>query len=149
MKSMLSRVKLFAAPWTVACQAPLSIEFSQQEYWSGLPFPSPGDFPDVGWNPCLFRLLHCRRILYRCAIWEAMYGGPSLMLSIEVNLPSSGTKLTSKLAVGVNTKLASWLSNGSRVRLISRILVGWVPWFSIYPWMTWLDLSSWNLNFKD
>ena len=83
---MLSRVKLFAAPWTVACQAPLSIEFSQQEYWSGLPFPSPGDFPDVGWNPCLFRLLHCRRILYRCAIWEAMYGGPSLMLSIEVNL---------------------------------------------------------------
>ena len=35
-------------PWTVGCQAPLSIEFSRQEYWSGLPFPSAGDLPDPG-----------------------------------------------------------------------------------------------------
>ena len=39
----LSRVQLFATPWTVAHQAPPSMEFSRQEYWSGLPFPSPGD----------------------------------------------------------------------------------------------------------
>ena len=39
---------LFAIPWTVACQAPLSMEFSRQEYWSGLPFPSPGDLPYPG-----------------------------------------------------------------------------------------------------
>ena len=38
-------------PWTVACQAPLSLEFSRQEYWSGLPFPSPGDLPDAGTEP--------------------------------------------------------------------------------------------------
>ena len=38
----LSRVRLFATPWTVAYQAPLSMRFSRQEYWSGLPFPSPG-----------------------------------------------------------------------------------------------------------
>ena len=44
----LSRVKLFAVPWTVACQAPLSMEFSRQEYWNGLPFPFPGDLPDPG-----------------------------------------------------------------------------------------------------
>ena len=37
-----------AAPWTVAQQAPLSVGFSRQEYWSGLPFPSPGDLPDPG-----------------------------------------------------------------------------------------------------
>ena len=37
-----------ATPWTVACQAPLSTGFSRQEYWSGLPFPSPGDLPDPG-----------------------------------------------------------------------------------------------------
>ena len=43
-----SRVRLFATPWTVAYQAPPSMEFSRQEYWSGLPFPSPGDFPDPG-----------------------------------------------------------------------------------------------------
>ena len=38
-------------PWTVACQAPPSMGFSRQEYWSGLPFPSPGDLPDPGIEP--------------------------------------------------------------------------------------------------
>ena len=45
---LLSRVQLFVTPWTVAWQAPLSMEFSRQEYWSGLLFPSPGDLPDPG-----------------------------------------------------------------------------------------------------
>ena len=40
--------QLFATPWTVARQAPLSVEFSRQDYWSGLPFSSPGDLPDPG-----------------------------------------------------------------------------------------------------
>ena len=40
-----------ATPWTVARQAPLSTGFSRQEYWSGLPFPSPGDLPDLGIEP--------------------------------------------------------------------------------------------------
>ena len=44
----LSCVQLFATQWTVAHQAPLSMEFSRQEYWSELPFPSPGDFPYPG-----------------------------------------------------------------------------------------------------
>ena len=44
----LSHVRLFATAWTVAYQAPLSIAFSRQEYWSGLPFLSPGDLPDPG-----------------------------------------------------------------------------------------------------
>ena len=43
---MLSRVRLVATPWTVAPQAPLSMEFSRQEYWSGLPFPALEDLPD-------------------------------------------------------------------------------------------------------
>ena len=47
----LSRVQLFENPWTVAYQAPLSMGFSWQEYWSGLPFPSPGDLPDPGIEP--------------------------------------------------------------------------------------------------
>ena len=45
---MLSRVRLFAIPWTVTCQALLSIGYSRQEYWSGLSFPSPEDLPDPG-----------------------------------------------------------------------------------------------------
>jgi len=48
---MLSRVQLFVTPWTVACQAPLSVGFSRQEYWSGLPFPPPGDLPNPGIEP--------------------------------------------------------------------------------------------------
>ena len=48
---LLSCVQLFATPWTVAYQAPPSMGFSRQEYWSGLPFPSPGDLPDPGIEP--------------------------------------------------------------------------------------------------
>ena len=48
---LLSRVRLFATPWTVAYQAPQSMEFSRQEYWSGLPFRSPGDLPKPGIKP--------------------------------------------------------------------------------------------------
>ena len=48
---MLSHVCPFVAPWTVARQAPLSMGFSSQEYWSGLPFSSPGDGPDPGIKP--------------------------------------------------------------------------------------------------
>ena len=47
----LSRVRLFVTPWTVAHQAPPSMGFSRQEYWSGLPFPSPGDLSDPGIEP--------------------------------------------------------------------------------------------------
>ena len=49
--SVFSRVQLFATPWTVTCQAPLSMGFSKQEYWSRLPFCPPGDLPDPGIEP--------------------------------------------------------------------------------------------------
>ena len=42
---------ILVTPWTVACQAPLSMESSRKEYWNGLPFPSPGDLPDPGIKP--------------------------------------------------------------------------------------------------
>ena len=48
---LLSHVQLFATPWTVAYQAPLSMGFSRQECWSGLLFPSLGDLPDPGFEP--------------------------------------------------------------------------------------------------
>ena len=51
MLSHFSRVQLFATLWTVACQAPLSMEFPRQEYWSGQPFPSPGDLPSPEIKP--------------------------------------------------------------------------------------------------
>ena len=48
---LLSHVQLFGTAWTVAHQAPLSMEFSRQEYWRGLPFLTSGDFPDPGIEP--------------------------------------------------------------------------------------------------
>ena len=50
----LSRVRLFATPWTITYQAPVSMGFSRQECWSGFPFPSPGDLPDQGIKPRSF-----------------------------------------------------------------------------------------------
>ena len=50
-RKSFSRVWLFTTPWTAVPQAPLSMGFSRQEYWSGLPFPSPGDLPDPGIEP--------------------------------------------------------------------------------------------------
>ena len=49
--NLLSHVRLFATPWTIAHQAPLTMEFSRQEYWSGVPFPPPGDLPHPGTEP--------------------------------------------------------------------------------------------------
>ena len=70
---LLSRVQLFATPWTIAYQAPPSMGFSRQECWSGLPFPFPGDLPDPEIEP---GLPHCRQTLYRLShqgstTWEA------------------------------------------------------------------------------
>ena len=48
---LVSRVQLFVTPWTIACQGPLSMGFSRQEYWSRLPFPSPGNVPKPGIEP--------------------------------------------------------------------------------------------------
>ena len=51
-----SCVLVFETPWTVARQTPLSMEFSRQEYWSGLLFPTPGDLPDSGMEPASLTL---------------------------------------------------------------------------------------------
>ena len=50
MLNCFGRVRLFATPWIVAHQAPLSMGFSRQEYWNGLPFPSPGELPNPGFE---------------------------------------------------------------------------------------------------
>ena len=55
---MLSHVQFFVTPWTITCQAPLSLEFSRQEYWSGLPFPTPENPPTQGLNTHLLLPLY-------------------------------------------------------------------------------------------
>ena len=80
---VLSHVQLFATLGTVAHQVPLFTGFPRQEYWSGLPFPSPGYLPHPGFEPCLLCLLcllHCRRTLYCWATGEA------LIARVKVNI---------------------------------------------------------------
>ena len=87
MVCALSHVRLFVTPWTVACQSPLSMESSRQEYWSGLPFLLQGIISTQGLN--LHLLVSCigRQILYHWVMWEALLiycGDHSLSLSLSL-----------------------------------------------------------------
>ena len=75
--------------WTIACQAPLSMGFSRQEYWSGLPFPSPGDLPDPGFKPASsLSVLHCRQFLYPLFIMQDLKDrAGKAMRSVKKNVP--------------------------------------------------------------
>ena len=76
----LSGAEFFATPWTIANQAPLSMEFPRQEYWSGLPFPIPGDLSNPGIEPVslVSPALAGGWILYQCAPCKApICVGPS------------------------------------------------------------------------
>ena len=61
-----------AIPWTVAHQAPLSMGFSKQEYWSGLPFPPPGDVPNAGIESMSLESLHWQADSLPLSTWEAL-----------------------------------------------------------------------------
>ena len=78
---MLSHVQLFATPWIVACQSPLSMGFPRQEYWSGLPCPPPGDLPDPGIKPASIMSPALEgRFFTTSATWEAQTIGCALIL---------------------------------------------------------------------
>ena len=68
---MLSHIQVFATPWTVVHQAPLSMGFSRQEYWSGVPFPLPGDLPNPGIEPALTSPVLAERFFTTGVTWEA------------------------------------------------------------------------------
>ena len=74
MPSHFSHVRLFPSPWSVACQALLSMEFSRQEYRSGLPFPTPGDLPNSGIEPkSPASPALGRRFFTNSATWETQF----------------------------------------------------------------------------
>ena len=78
--SHLSYVWLFATPWTVTIQAPLSMGFSRQEYWSGLPCPPPGDLPNPGIKPAsLTSPALAGRFFTTSAIWDSSWGSGNLV----------------------------------------------------------------------
>ena len=78
LRCVLNCIWFFSIPWAVAHQAPLSTEFSRQEYWSGLPFPTPEDLPDPESEPTSLaspELAH--RFFTNCATWETPTLPPS------------------------------------------------------------------------
>ena len=101
--SRFSRVWLSMTPWTVACLAPLSMGFSRQEYWSGLPFPSPEALPDPGSNPHLLCLLP----------WQA--GSLPLAPPGKPNLHNSKWQLWHLLKMNLK-ELPWWLSGWTSTR---------------------------------
>ena len=111
----LSHVGLFGTPWAVAHQAPLSMEFSRQEYWSGLPCPSLGDLPDPGFPG----LLHWRQILYHLSHQERLCVCVYIMYNIYINL---GMRMSLWIygfgsIPGFLSALSDWEGGGPKVYL--------------------------------
>ena len=81
---VLSRVGLFATQWTIACQATLSMEFSKQEYWSGVPLPSPGNVP----NPGIPQI----NLQIQCNIQKAIFILEKFQTNSKILMEMQGTK---------------------------------------------------------
>ena len=106
MLSHFSHVQLFVTLWTAACQAPLSMGFSRQEYWSGLPCPSPGDLPDPGIKPMsLMSPALAGGFFTTSATWEASILGHAshfICLTLGTTLCYPHQAVTLSLSSGVN-----------------------------------------------
>ena len=107
-----------AAPWTVTCQAPLSTGFSRQEYWSGLPLPSPGDLPDAGIEP---GLLHWQEDFYHWATWGALVG-----LRIYILTQNNGNNIDNNADKGNSIVCPMYRRGGiSRIRYQVSQMFNW------------------------
>ena len=94
--SRFSQVRLFVTLWTVACQAPLSMRFPRQEYWSVLPCPSPGDLPDPGIEPMsLESPALAGRLFTTSAAWEAPISGYMFLYIFQIKYRTKQNKQSS------------------------------------------------------
>ena len=117
-------------PWTLACQAPLSMRYSRQEYWSGLPCPPPGDLPDPGiWTCVSYASCIGRWILYHCTTWEAHILYTVVCILEKAMAPHSGT-LAWKIP---------WTEEPGRVQSMRSLRVGhdWVTSLSLFTFTHW------------
>ena len=90
---MLSHLRLFVTLWTLTCQAPLSVGFSRQEYWSGLPFPPPGDLPDPGIQRAIdpVSIALASEFFNTSATWETLERGYELGTPLTIQWLGLGT----------------------------------------------------------
>ena len=118
MLSCFSHVRLFATLWTIACQASLSIGFSRQEYWSGLPWPPPGDLPDPGIEPASpaspafqvdsLPLSHQGSPMYLYVTVKSFKQCRSSIMKHVVVLPECCSVIKSSSGVSLVGSVASW-----------------------------------------
>ena len=141
---------ILATSWTVACQAPLSMEFPRQNYWGGLPFPSSGDLPVQKSNMCL---LCCRQSLYHWATREVphtVYPIINILHSVQFSLVAQSCPT---LCNPMNRSMpglpyCSWGSQGKNTEVVCHSLLQWTtfcqtspPWPRHLGWphMAWLS----------
>ena len=112
---LLSHVWLFAAPWTVACQDPLSMGILQEKYWSGLSCPPPGIFPTRGSNP---GLPHCRQILYHLS----HKGSPRILEWVAYPFSRGSSQPRNRTAVSciAGGFFTSWVNREAQKKTISK-----------------------------
>ena len=120
MKS-LSCVRLFAIPWPIAYQAPLSMGFSRQWPWSGLPFPSPADLPDPGIGPRSPALQA-----------DALLSEPPGKLYISIWGQNSQVNMPVDVVNTVHQTTQMAISRGKKVESLSPVLLFATPWTAAY-----------------
>ena len=123
----LSHVGLCATPWTIAHQAPLSTEFSRQEYWSGLPFPSPGDFFDPGIKPR-------SPALQADSLLSKLQGSPKLYILYSPLLLLNHYSLPNKPLSSFETFCYSVVMHGCDSRSIKKAEHGRIDTFELWCW---------------
>ena len=129
---ILSRVQLFETPWTITCQAPLSMGFSRQEYWSGLLFPTPVDLPDPGIKSMSLKSPGLAGRLF--TTWSASFPShlsseccQSSLLNTNQALDSSSLHLLHPPTLPwVTQALELWFRVRIRSRSLSKRLCTWV-----------------------
>ena len=129
---MLSHVPLFAIPWTIACQAPLSIGFSRQEYWNGLPCPPPGDFPNPGIKPRSSALQ--ADYLSSEPLGKPKNTGVGSLSLLQENFPTQESNQGLLHCTRNQTRLPKWLSGKeSSCQCTSCRRHGFNPWVGKIP----------------
>ena len=145
----------FATPWTVAHQTPLSMRFPRQEYWNGLPFPSPGDLPDPGITPKSPGRQTGREILYHWATREAImtYIHHHIILSIFTTLKILCALLTHLILFHPLLLLPSIFPSirvfSNESALHTRLPKCWSSSFSISPSNEYSGLISFGMDWLD
>ena len=136
MLSCFSCVLLFVTLWTIALRVPVSMGFSRQEYWSGLPCPFPGHLSIQGSEPCLLQLLHCRHILYHWATANAksLQSCPTLCDLIDISPPGSPVPgiLQARTLEWVAISFSKAWKWKVKVKSLSRVRLLATPWIAAY-----------------